>query len=791
MEGTRSETVADLVEAALELEPVERVNFLDRECGDDTQLRGEVESLLKFQPQARRFIETPAYEVAADTLAEEVGELKRGDTLGDYVIESLLGEGGMGEVYLARDTELGRTVAIKLIKRAFARANFLRQFRQEERILAGLTHPNIARLYGGAVTRDGLPFFVMEYVEGERLDAYCSSHQLTIRERLEMFQKICAAVAYAHQHLVIHRDLKPANIRVTPEGEPKLLDFGIAKLIDDANTGPTGETMTLAGVMTPEYASPEQVRGEPMTTASDVYSLGVILYETLTGEKPYRLTSRRPDDISRTITEHTPARPSTLTAANRKSLRGDLDNIVLMAMRKEPARRYASVGALALDIARHLEGRPVSARKDTWSYRSGKFIRRHKLAVAAALLLLVSLLGGIFATTWQARRAEQQRALAQRRFDEVRRLARSLMFEIHDSVADLPGSTTTRQLIVSRALEYLNNLSDQAGNDPSLARELAAAYVKVGNVQGNPNNANLGDTAGALQSFDKAQRLMSPLLAANPLDAQSRRLLALAEEKMADVLAVQGNLPGAVENARRSLAAFEEIANANPSDVAAQRSVAISHLKNGDVLGNPNFANRGDTQAALAEYGTALNILQKLPRPEGDDFKTERMIGVVEERLGTMFETAHDVAAARQHYESSCAIRLRLAEQQPHNFDVVRDAAVAHEKIANVLTTAGDLNGALAERQRSLAIFQQLAESDPRNVFAQQSLAVSYMHLADLLGRPDGQNLGRVEEAIQNFERAADILEHHADNSDAKTREALESARSSLQKLRSTAAPNE
>ena len=791
MEGTRSETVADLVEAALELEPVERVNFLDRECGDDTQLRGEVESLLKFQPQARRFIETPAYEIAADTLAEEVGELKRGDTLGDYVIESLLGEGGMGEVYLARDTELGRTVAIKLIKRAFARANFLRQFRQEERILAGLTHPSIARLYGGAVTRDGLPFFVMEYVEGERLDAYCSSHQLTIRERLEMFQKICAAVAYAHQHLVIHRDLKPANIRVTPEGEPKLLDFGIAKLIDDANTGPTGETITLAGVMTPEYASPEQVRGEPMTTASDVYSLGVILYETLTGEKPYRLTSRRPDDISRTITEHTPARPSTLTAANRKSLRGDLDNIVLMAMRKEPARRYASVGALALDIARHLEGRPVSARKDTWSYRSGKFIRRHKLAVAAALLLLVSLLGGIFATTWQARRAEQQRALAQRRFDEVRRLARSLMFEIHDSVADLPGSTTTRQLIVSRALEYLNNLSDQAGNDPSLARELAAAYVKVGNVQGNPNNANLGDTAGALQSFDKAQRLMSPLLAANPLDAQSRRLLALAEEKMADVLAVQGNLPGAVENARRSLAAFEEIANANPSDVAAQRSVAISHLKNGDVLGNPNFANRGDTQAALAEYGTALNILQKLPRPEGDDFKTERMIGVVEERLGTMFETAHDVAAARQHYESSCAIRLRLAEQQPHNFDVVRDAAVAHEKIANVLTTAGDLNGALAERQRSLAIFQQLAESDPRNVFAQQSLAVSYMHLADLLGSPDGQNLGRVEEAIQNFERAADILEHHADNSDAKTREALESARSSLQKLRSTAAPNE
>ena len=300
----------------------------------------------------------------------------------------------MGEVYLADDLQLGRTVALKLIKGVFGRAAFRRQFEQEERILAGLNHPNIARLYGASITPNATPFFIMEYVAGERLDDYCrDTSRLTIAQRLEIFRKICAAVSYAHQNLVIHRDLKPGNMRVTAEGEPKLLDFGIAKLLDEAS-GAADQTMTHTSAMTPDYASPEQVRGERMTTASDVYSLGVILYEMLTGEKPFRLTSRRPEEISRAITETMPARPSVVAAENpeskiehRKSLRGDLDNIVLMAMRKEPERRYASVGQFSEDMRRHLVGLPVIARKDTWSYRSGKFVRRHKVCVVAARAL--------------------------------------------------------------------------------------------------------------------------------------------------------------------------------------------------------------------------------------------------------------------------------------------------------------------------------------------------------------------------------------------------------------------
>ena len=277
---------------ALEQAGENRAGFVKSECVGDASSQEEVEAMLRSHEQAGDFMEQPAYQMNAQLLDDETGALKIGEALGDYRILSLLGEGGMGEVYLAEDATLGRKVALKLVKSGLGRANLLRHFRREEKILAGLTHPNIARLYGGAVTPDGIPYFVMEYVEGERLDRYCDARKLKLPERLQLFRKICSAVSYAHQHLVIHRDIKPANIRVTAEGEPKLLDFGIAKLIDPQTDSIGEATMTLQRVMTPEYASPEQVRGEEVTTASDIYSLGVVLYELLTGQRPYRIKTR-------------------------------------------------------------------------------------------------------------------------------------------------------------------------------------------------------------------------------------------------------------------------------------------------------------------------------------------------------------------------------------------------------------------------------------------------------------------------------------------------------------------
>ncbi len=322
-------------------------------------------------------------------------DLKPGDTLGEYRVLSLLGSGGMGEVYLADDAVHGRQVALKLIGQGRAEETRVRHFRHERKVLASLNHPHIARLYDSGVTAKGQAYLVMEYIQGERLDRFCEARGLDVSARLALFRKVCAAVAYAHQNLVVHRDLKPANIRVTAEGEPKLLDFGIAKFLDPEGTIPRLDpTVTMQGAMTPEYASPEQIKGEAITTASDVYSLGVVLFELLTGQRPYtHLKSRRPDELARAICEQEPPRLSTVASHPapttttvpagqapvsrepagrlRRQLEGDLDNIVAKALRKEPGRRYPSVLALSEDIRRHCEGLPASARKDTLGYRPG------------------------------------------------------------------------------------------------------------------------------------------------------------------------------------------------------------------------------------------------------------------------------------------------------------------------------------------------------------------------------------------------------------------------------------
>jgi serine/threonine protein kinase len=342
--------------------------------------------LLEADARSDSFTAQP-FGIARDVFDETGEEQFAGRHFGSYEIIREIGRGGLGAVYLAvrSDGEYRKEVALKLIRRGLDTDDILRRFRNERQILAQLDHPNIARLIDGGTTDDGLPFFVMEYVKGEPISTFCESHQLDTNQRLELFRKVCGAVTYAHQNLVIHRDLKPSNILVTDDGDPKLLDFGIAKLLT-AESETFTQTAPALRAMTPEYASPEQVRGERITTASDVYSLGVLLYELLTGEKPYRLKTRTTEEISRAITDQEPERPSTAIRSNQRSLQGDLDNIVLMAMRKEPHRRYASAAALADDIRRHQEGLPIAARPNTFSYRTGKFIRRHRASVAATRL---------------------------------------------------------------------------------------------------------------------------------------------------------------------------------------------------------------------------------------------------------------------------------------------------------------------------------------------------------------------------------------------------------------------
>ena len=643
---------------ATELVPEARAAFLEQRCAGDAELEGELKLLLESHDEAQDFIEQPAMAPVSDILPPSEIDPWKDKTIGQYRVLGEIGRGGMGLVLLAvrADDQFRQRVAIKVLRRGMDTDDILRRFRNERQILASLNHPNIANLYDGGTTPDGLPYFVMEYVEGLRLLQYVDKHQLSVNERLELFRKICAAVQYAHQNLIIHRDLKPNNILVTHGGEVKLLDFGVAKLVNPELTGGSiTETRANQRVMTPEYASPEQVRGQHVTTATDIYSLGVILYELLTGTKPYKLRDASPEELSRAICDSEPSKPSeavraptsvarygtasgsdrppvsanffdkaragryrsrfrndksptkvgTLNTRNPKSLRGDIDNIILMALRKEPSRRYKSVEQFSDDVKRHLEGMPVIARKDTFGYRSGKFITRHKVGVAAAVLIVISLVSGVVMAVRQERKA-------QRRFNDVRQLANSIIFEIHDSIETLPGSTPARELLVKRALEYLDSLASEAGDDPSLQRELVAGYLKVGNVQGNPNNANLGDSAGAMRSYRNAQVIAERLTVSDPNDARAKRLLAVIYEKIGDLENGSGNVAAAVKSVETSLALFKELAAANPTDVKAQESLAISHVKVGDFLGNSNFPNVGDLSGALESYQSSSALLQSL-----------------------------------------------------------------------------------------------------------------------------------------------------------------------------------
>jgi serine/threonine-protein kinase len=461
MDPQRWQRVKEVFTAAMEREPGGRVAFLADACGGDGGLRQEVESLLRSYEQRPDFIEPgDGSGVGASGLAAATGEAPLPGRIGAYEVQRLLARGGMGAVYLAAradDTYLKR-VAIKLIRDdryvsdPQRREELLRRFRNERQALANLDHPYIARLLDGGTSGDGSPYLVMEYVEGRPIDAYCGERDLSADERLALFLKVCEAVQYAHQNLVVHRDLKPGNILVTSDGQPKLLDFGIAKLLEPDAGGE--QTVTELAAMTPEYASPEQIRGQRITTGSDVYSLGVVLYRLLTGRLPYDVSDGAPHELARLICEQEPAPPSTavrrragsgdggselvsltpqpvsIVSDERRSrlhrrLAGDLDTIVLMALRKEPERRYASVERFAEDIRRHLSGLPVAARGDTLAYRAGKFIRRHRAGVAAACLVTLALVGATITTTVMAQRAEDAREAEQAQAAIARQQAQS------------------------------------------------------------------------------------------------------------------------------------------------------------------------------------------------------------------------------------------------------------------------------------------------------------------------------------------------------------------------------
>ncbi|MBV8804856.1 MAG: serine/threonine protein kinase, partial [Sinobacteraceae bacterium] len=669
----RWQRIKSLFAVAVELDAGACAAYLQRECAGDPQLREEIDSLLNAHAIPGGFIEQSAAEDAFGLGDEMQRTAWIGRRVGVYRITEEIGRGGMSEVYkaLRDDDEYHKEVAVKVLRTGLDSRSLLQRFRIEKQILATLEHPNIARLLDGGRTEEGLPYLVMDYIRGRPIDEHCAAHRLGVRQRLQLFLTLCDAVQYVHQHLMVHGDLKCSNVLVTDDGTVKLLDFGIAKLLTSLSTpgatlrlapAPADPTPTALVALTPEYASPEQIRGAAITTASDVYSLGVLLFRLLTGTLPRRIPNGFSYDLAARICELEPPVPSATARGSEsgeigafsRQLSGDLDNIILMALQKDPARRYQSVEELSADLGRHLGGFPIKARAASVPYQVAKFVRRNRALIAAAAIVMLTLVGGIIATSLEAHIAGVQRARAERRFNDVRALARSLLFELHDAIKDLPGATAARKLVIARSLEYLDNLAQEASGDLSLQRELASAFERLGDVQGQPTQANVGDPSGALASYRKALALRKMVLEDSSKTWQDRLALARIYRLLGQTLWSRGDLAGSAEVARVALETTQQLANEVPSDVTVLTELERDYGLLASVQGgNGASSSLGDAGAALLSLRAALATAQKLAVTHPSDPNLQRDLALYATQLGDGLVNVGERADAAQYYRVS------------------------------------------------------------------------------------------------------------------------------------------
>jgi len=759
----------DLLATLIELPAEKRSAFLDSSCGDDADLRLHLQDLLRAHEatEAQHFDNFSA-ELGSNLAAAGFLQPVNGRRIGAYRIEEEIGHGGMGSVYRAvrADDAYEKRVAIKLVDRGLSRRS-AELFRHERQILANLEHPNIARLLDGGTHADGSPYLVMEFVEGETITRYCDTHRLSIEQRLALFQKICSAVHFAHQNLVIHRDIKPANILVTREGEPKLLDFGIAKMI-----GSDAETQTM-GAMTPAYASPEQLRGELVTTASDIYSLGLVLYELLTGRYAYeRFTS--PARRQEAILYEDPERPSEVvkrassdpTQLSIGSLRqltidklvqrlgGDLESIVAKATAKKPDDRYSSVAQFSEDIARHLRGEAVIAHPNTLVYRWAKFVRRHKAAVATTGLVFMLFTVGLAMVVRADRKAEAERAMAERRFNDLRTLASSLMFEIHDSIRDLPGATPARKLVVSKALQYLDALSKDASTDIGLQRELATAYERIGDVQGGSADANLGDTKGAIASYRKSLQIRESIARMRSRDPQAKEDLADIYDRVGSMAANARDYPQALASYRKALELLQQLPNAK-TDARILNQIAGDYYYLGMALWDS-----GDSAGAVENELRSISIRESLqPKDARARIGTQLRLAGSYGSVAQIFRDQRDLSRAVLYQRRAVSTISALAASEPQNQTFLRYVGQGNMYLGRILNEIGDERAALAAYYKGADALERIRRADPLNDSVLQDLSYFYAQLGRL-----EVDQGRVGLGLKHIRTALSVWDRELHN---------------------------
>jgi eukaryotic-like serine/threonine-protein kinase len=797
------ECVDNLFLAAVELPLVERSAFLQANCGGDVLVQMEVESLLAADLNDDEDIEDVVRNVAAcffDT------QNLIGQRLGLYRIVREIGRGGMGSVYLAvrDDAEYHKEVAVKIVRRGLDTDDVLKRFRNERQILAHLEHPYIAHLFDGGSTPAGVPFFVMEYIEGRPVDRFCREQSLSHQDVCKLFLLILEAVSFAHRSLVVHRDLKPANILITADGLPKLLDFGVAKLLDGADNA-AHTTMPHQRPFTPEYASPEQVQGLPITTSTDIYSLGTVLYELLVGKSAQQFESHTPLQIELVVCKTEITRPR----LHDRSVASDLDNIVMKALQKDPKRRYHSADQFAEDVRRYLERRPVTARQDSIAYRFKKYLSRNWPQVAGATVVAISLIIGLLISIGQTRRAnaqrriaqqqtalavaarndesrqklladeqrsladqqraladkqrglveiqrdqaDRQKALAEQRLNDILELANRALFDVHDSIASLPGSMAARRTLVTTTLDYLSHLEHQVGLDDKMRMALTGAYYKIAMIEGNPGGASLQDFDGAKVSLAKARELLLPVYKEHPNDPLVMTRWLEVQASTADLIFQSGQREEAAQMYMQLIPVAHRRGTISPCDaVCDSQEMSVENnlanmLQTFDPARSLEHADRGIVlaHAVLGRHPTDLAVRQTLGSITASVAGAYRQMGSLERAGG--------------YYKESIATREELLVNDPQNNQLRRNLLIAYGNYAMMLGIPPSPNLGRSDEARiyaakGVALARSTVAADASDATGRRDLAMILGRLGMVEPRPDG-----IADSLRNLEEAHALFE--------------------------------
>lgn len=742
------QSISPLLAEAMELPEAAREAWL----GDLDTTQPTLAPLLRTLLAAdRRAGQAQAFETVS-ILVGSVGSAgaawQAGQRVGPYELSRLLGRGGMGEVWLARQVEGGitRDVALKLPV-VFGQAGLWRErFRRERDILARLQHPNIATLLDAGVADlpggIGQPYLAMEYVQGAALAEHATQAQLGVRERLALFRQVLAAVGQAHRRLVIHRDIKPSNILVTPEGQVKLLDFGIAKLIEGDGHAPAADDLTRLGgrMLTIRYAAPEQVQGDSLGTATDIYALGVVLHELLTGQSPYRRVRAGESLGAADIQREEFQLPSSLD--RQAGLKGDLDAILLKALRRDPAERYGTVEQFDDDLQRHLDRRPVLARIGSRRYRAGRFIARYRLPIAAAAAVLASLLVGLVVADRERRAAVAAQARAEHHFASVHRLSNTLISDLYGEIVSLPGAMKARTRLVETGLAYLDELAKESGGDVDLQVDLATAYMKLGDIQGGQNGNSGGDSKLALESYRRAHALLEQAQAGSPGNAKVLLGLARSSFLQARLLLVTGGPAAAIGPAERAVKFVELVPEAAVGDYELAHARSISYWTLGDAL-----SGLQKTVEAMRAYDKMIAVNEAYAARHRDDINGLELLRNGYNNLAIAIIPGLSANAAMERtmalMQKSIAVserllvlapgspdhEMRLAEQRYNMGDALLNAGrfsaaieplrLADPVISRAAGDAGDHRANLAKGMIDAALARALSKAGPHDAAAQ------------------------------------------------------------------------